>query len=885
MLIITHVIVFCTHEVQLAEAQQEQNAAYSGNGQTVSSQAIGNQYVDLFTGQAATAVPIFVPPARSEFQPNVSLNYSSGTGNTWLGVGWSCDFGGITRSAKRGVPKYDDSDTFVINFGGVSSELVAIGNNEFRAKHESMFFKVIKGDGFWHVYDKTGTKYSFGEDDNSRVNGAPGTFAWLINRAEDTNGNFIVYSYLKDAGQIYPDSIHYNGNSISNFEPTHHVKFTLEDRDDKTVSYRTGFSIKTTKRLASVESHVEEQLVKKYNIKYEYSPSTMRSRLKSVTEVGNDGITELPPVTFTYTDLDKSFAEPIDFTNVQNQGEARLNYPIFSQGTSYYYRATHSGLVDINGDGLLDRIMKGPGHGKKGDHSVSTWYVQLGSREGTHFEGSFLWENVSYHVAEQNYPAFMDTNHPSRDESYLWSAFLDVNSDGRADRVYLDWEYMQALWRVELNKKDGSFEDRSTWPLNNLGWGNLYHPVQSQKVESKKNFRTVSGLMDFNGDGYPDRILYRNQDWRVLFGNGSGFDPAVSWEGAQSFGKEKYNYLSSLDGVNDTGVKVDNMLIDINGDGFIDRVLQTGNSSVWKVQFNNGKGFEPAEDWGGVDGLSTSGLEYLRYSEDYKTKLDLMDINADGLPDRVMQTSGSNNYFMVQINTGTGFASPIRWEGVSNFGDANLGFIDRNVNDFDQNRDGYFVERVGMYDINGDGLLDRVIQNSKTNPFFKVQKNSGDAPDRLKEISNGRGGQAALTYKPSTRYDNTGDDDVSDLGMPVYTVENVVISDGLGNSYETQYDYEGGKFDYQDKEFRGFHKVVVSDPVGNQTINHYYQDDVKKGKLSKSETQDASGNTFVKKELHWSVSNPHSGVFFPYIQHEDTFTYDGDATYRRKRTT
>ena len=42
---------------------------------------------DLFTGRAATAVPLIIPPGRAGMQPSLALSYSSSGRNGWLGVG------------------------------------------------------------------------------------------------------------------------------------------------------------------------------------------------------------------------------------------------------------------------------------------------------------------------------------------------------------------------------------------------------------------------------------------------------------------------------------------------------------------------------------------------------------------------------------------------------------------------------------------------------------------------------------------------------------------------------------------------------------------------------------------------------------------------------
>src|SRR5437879_5589066 len=44
---------------------------------------------DLFTGTGNFTIPIEIPPGRNGFQPQVSLVYSTGHGNSPFGLGWS----------------------------------------------------------------------------------------------------------------------------------------------------------------------------------------------------------------------------------------------------------------------------------------------------------------------------------------------------------------------------------------------------------------------------------------------------------------------------------------------------------------------------------------------------------------------------------------------------------------------------------------------------------------------------------------------------------------------------------------------------------------------------------------------------------------------------
>jgi len=156
--------------------------------------------------------------------------------------------------------------------------------------HHLDFEGIQKNGDSWIVKNNSGITYKFGTSDSSRCTNSLGTFSWHIDRVEDLNGNYMTYTYTKDYGQIYPSEILYNGHAPTGFSPTHYVYFGMEARDDETFSYRSGTCITTRKRLSTIEVRVSGNLVRKYNLSYNYSVSTSRSMLTSVTEIGADGV-------------------------------------------------------------------------------------------------------------------------------------------------------------------------------------------------------------------------------------------------------------------------------------------------------------------------------------------------------------------------------------------------------------------------------------------------------------------------------------------------------------------------------------------------------------------------------------------------------------------
>ena len=69
-------------------------------------------------GTANMSYPLVIPAGRGGMQPNLALNYSSGGGSGWLGVGWDIPVPSITLDTRWGVPRYDatyETEIYMLN--------------------------------------------------------------------------------------------------------------------------------------------------------------------------------------------------------------------------------------------------------------------------------------------------------------------------------------------------------------------------------------------------------------------------------------------------------------------------------------------------------------------------------------------------------------------------------------------------------------------------------------------------------------------------------------------------------------------------------------------------------------------------------------------------
>jgi RHS repeat-associated protein len=385
----------------------------------------------------------------------------------------------------------------------------------------------------------------------------------------------------------------------------------------------------------------------------------------------------------------------------------------------------------------------------------------------------------------------------------------------------------------------------------------------------------LATLIDMNGDGLPDRVMIGsiNERFDVQLNSTNGsFSGVTAWGNVNGDGPYPYSPRCR------DYSHVYSELMDMNGDGLPDRVIQNG------VQLNNGAGgFLSSQNW------NYSGDPEVVNVTDGAYTTQFIDMNGDGLPDKVV--SHGNNTYTVYFNTGKGFSSMgVTWTGVNTAGDGTTGWSDLQSW-------GAYGTKTMFIDMNGDGLVDRVIRNyTGTSTSLLVQFNSGPFPDLLIEVQNGMGGKVDVTYTNAAHWNNS-DGTRPRLPLPVYTVTSVTVNDGIRNSGTTTYSYMGGLYDTTWREFRGFAEVTETDPLGTTNYNYFYQG----GGLNFSTYGEYQDSRF-KAGMPWDIQTYGSdgefyketfnivdqvrvdpnGVYFPYVT--NAFTFDAEPAVSARAT-
>ncbi|MDA4848911.1 toxin TcdB middle/N-terminal domain-containing protein, partial [Hoeflea poritis] len=118
---------------------------------------------------------------------------------------------------------------------------------------------------------------------------------------------------------------------------------------------------------------------------------------------------------------------------------------------------------------------------------------------------------------------------------------------------------------------------------------------------------------------------------------------------------------------------------------------------------------------------------------------------------------------------------------------------------------------IGVGDFNGDGIGDPIFNEDANSPSSWIWYSDypDGTPGLLKSVTDELGGTVSLKYTPSSRFDH----DFMPFVMPLVT--SLSHDDGRGQVAETNYAYEGGKYDVTERRFLGFAKVTETKPLAN----------------------------------------------------------------------
>lgn len=176
-----------------------------------------------FNGAGSMNIPIALPEARG-VSPQLALSYQSSGGNGSFGMGFNIGLSAITRKTSKGIPKYDETDVFLLDEGELVPVIDAEGKvqrivqddwiiTQYRSRIEGSFaqiehhcqnhgaesyWKVISGDNIMTIYGRNSAARIANPTDSSQV------FCWKLEEMTDPNGNRMRYHYKPENGEGIP---------------------------------------------------------------------------------------------------------------------------------------------------------------------------------------------------------------------------------------------------------------------------------------------------------------------------------------------------------------------------------------------------------------------------------------------------------------------------------------------------------------------------------------------------------------------------------------------------------------------------------------------------------------------------------------------------------
>lgn len=734
---------------------------------------------DLFTGTGNFSVPVALPPGRNGFQPELTIGYSTGSGNSPFGLGWNLGIPGVMRKTSRGIPVYDDEQDVFILSG--AEDLVKVNQTNagghlktyYRPRTEGLYARIVhhkknSGENYWEVRSKDGLISLYGNPDDvsnhscviANPENRKSIFAWRLYKTIDPFGNHIVYHYERELvstgahiyDQLYLSHILYGDYTDSGFTKyLLRVQFVYSQRPDPFSEYRQGFEVRTTRRCETIEMYTlpkTADLPEGYNSGNAYyapwgsnrvktksydfvyidekpllpQPLSRVSMLHSVEVKGYDlndspPSEPMPPLTFQYSVFDPAKRDffPLKGSDLPSSGLGSGDVE----------------LVDLTGNGLPDILEM---------NQVVRWWRNLGN--GIFDTAKFMNEA----------PGGLVLSDPD-------VQMLDANGDGRADLL------------VNRPGMAGYFSTR---------FGGTWDKRSFQKYEYAPSFSFEDPevkMMDLDGDGVTDVLR-----------NGSRFECFYN-DPLKGFYKTSVTEKRSLEAFPDISFADARVkTAEMSGDGMQDLVYIHGNNvSYWP---NMGYGRFGRR-------ITMRNSPRFPFNFDPKRLL-LGDVDGDGLADMIYV---ENNRIILWINQGgNSWSEPYVINGTPAVSD---------------------MDSVRIADVLGSGVsgvLWSTVNNATGFPgLYFLDFTGGNKPYLLQEMNNNMGSITRVQYTSSINYYLEDEKDPvtrwkSELPFPVLVVSRVEVIDEISNGkLATEYSYHHGYWDGIEREFRGFGRVDQRD--------------------------------------------------------------------------
>ncbi|NEQ05875.1 MAG: hypothetical protein F6K37_07920, partial [Moorea sp. SIO4E2] len=758
-------------------------------------QGIGETFqANEFTGTAALSIPIPTTPGRG-FEPQLSVEYSSGSGNGTFGLGFSLAIPNISRKTSKAVPKYDQTDIFLISnaedlvpiAGGERTETIDTINYTviaYRPRVEGLFAKIERwinqetGDCYWRTVSTDNVTSIFGKTEQCRIydpEHPSHVFQWLLEETFDAKGNSSVYQYKSENTDNVPDAI-YEANR----------RQTANKYIEK-IKYGSDSPLVEGDDVGQVNWHFE--VVFDYG---EYDIST--TNVTPYSPVGQWQNRQDPFSTYDAGFEIRTHRLCRNILMFHSFEELGSN-PILVHATQFHYQETPTVT-------LLKSVQ-------------STGYRYEQGEYQTKSLPTVDFDYTAFAPQQQNFERLTQANGQDLPGLNLPPDYMSIDLYGEGIPGVLYSDGTTTLYWESQGSGNGE-----------TGGVNYAPPKQLPNFPIERHLQDANGtLMDIAGDGRMALVVSRSGA-RGYY----QYDPdGDSWQSWQPFA----GFPTDFD-------NPDNQMVDVTGDGLMDILLVE--SDRLRVYPSEGeKGFampliRPQEN--DVPTPKQGAVE---------EALHFADIFGTGKQHLVRITDGAVECWP---NLGYGrfgkkiqLANAPRFEGrmdgsrlflvdIDGSGTADIAYVssdrveiwfNQSGNSFSEPLTVYLpspwdsLNQINFADVLGNGTTCLVFSQNHIQPrhcyydFCAKQK-----PYLLNQVKNNLGAESNITYASSTKYylqDKRQETPwVTKLPFPVQVVETVETIDFISNTkLVSSYSYHHGYYDRIEREFRGFGRVERKD--------------------------------------------------------------------------
>lgn len=885
-------------------------------------------------GRATYQVAVPLPPGRNGMTPNVSLQYTSGGGDSDAGVGWSLDTGAGAIYRCSSIKATDQLNRV---FNGSSKDKLCLDGQHLMLQRgsygvmgstyltETDTFSTIEllgggsheFDSHFKVSHKDGTHSIYASVLAPTRQGRSGSYPvqWRLTRRVDTSGNSIDFQYDSSASENLVTRISYTGHNGTH--GTRAITFEYGPRSAQAASYdHAGHLTLRTKILRGISTWTGSTQAGHVALRHGTSESSGRDLLEGVR--------------LCDTSLCQKYYQ-----------ETRFDY---AQGSSQFTNVTYlegelsnlEDVGDIDGDGQPDLVLTAATSRDAANQPVE---LRLSSRTEAVPLSDWLNSGLKLDLASftSGRSKRADFNGDGRSDLYrIKDAKLEVSVWNNTSTSFDVWQTNLSLPGVVVIKAVGDYDADGDVDLHfsqrvGTAWNegitfNCTPEGASGFIQFCGIYNVPSGAGEAAGDLNGDQLVDFqtlgdiNVAVKVRFGSRS---TAGTYELAEPFN------LADLGGpLNYVGRAV--YRLDVNGDTLQDVYIR-GVNGANALYINTGGRF-----------LGVSMPNISLADEHLFNGLVVMDYDQDGTDELLVPAQLMQNYCYTSFQGGgdDSVDRTICNTGAHTF-DNTPGYelADRGVYRYDvikfRYQSGQFtLQRTasslsGVFsiatacDANSDGLIDLCQRKQPTYDHnwevsgdwqgsdwgtyasLRVPHAQGYTRDIMVAATNGLGSQhvwqfsplsgsgaASCTYdasRPFYTYDR--DEDVPgtyNLNAPSLVVARHGVTNGIGSLNNECYRYKNAMFSSGGRGFQGFTAIAVDENLGDghdtTTLTTYYARFPLTGKVQSVEKRMLADNVAarpISKTIYsWVADRDSTGVYRTILDGQIQETSDVDSGSR-----